>query len=126
MRLIRWRWIALVGAALLLAGCQKKPASADEPLGVEQLAKNPAAYAGRGLRVHGVVSSVMPKKGVFTLIDVEEYKSCRELGCSAFEVPVAFAGALPDTAKAVLVAGRLEQPEPGRYLVRAERVEPGQ
>lgn len=128
MRLNRWKWIGLVGAALLLVGCERKPPAGTDakPLGIEQLAKAPSAYAGRALKIHGVVSSVVDEKGQFTLIDQAEYTACRELGCAAYEVPVAFAGTLPDTAQSVLVAGRLEEPEPGRYLVRADRVEPAQ
>ncbi len=117
-------WAALIAVAILLAGCQKAHVEGSNvPLGVERLAKTPSDYATRPFKVRGVVSSVVARKGAFTLIDVEEYKSCRELDCAAYQVPVAFAGTLPDTAQTVLVTGRLEQPEPGRYLVRAEQVE---
>lgn len=92
-------------------------------LGVEQLAKSPAAYLGQSLRLRGVVASTAGERQLFTVIDEAEYKSCRELGCAAFEVPIAFAGALPETARTVRVAGRLEQSEPGRYVVRADSVE---
>ena len=118
------RWVTFVGVSLLLAGCQSQHGGEPPaPVGVEQLAKAPAAYTDRSLQVRGVVSSVVHQRGAFTLIDVDEYKSCRELGCAAYEVPVAYVGTLPDTAQIVLVTGRLEQPNPGRYLVRAEKVE---
>ena len=92
-------------------------------VGVEQLAKNPAAFRGRTFVLRGVVSGVVPKRRLFTLIDQKEYDSCRELSCSTSVIPVAFSGTLPDTAKSVLVTGRLEQPERGRYLVQASQVE---
>ncbi len=117
-------WVALIAVQILLAGCQKAHMEgANAPLGIEQLAKAPSDFATRSFKVRGVVSSVVARKGAFTLIDVEEYKSCRELECATYQVPVAFAGTLPDTAQVVLVTGRLEQPEPGRYIIRAEQVE---
>jgi len=116
-------WIAL----LVLAGCQPKPRTdhaRQAEIGVEQLARTPAAYEGRSLVLRGVVSSAAGEEHMFTVIDEAEYRSCRELGCAAFEVPIAFVGTMPETARTVRVVGRLEQPEPGRYVVRAERVDP--
>lgn len=118
--------VILLLAAITLAGCHTKPLAKAAPpadIGVEQLAKSPEGYAGRGITVRGVVSEVGSKGHMFTVIDEAEYRSCRELGCASYEVPVAFAGAMPETASAVRVSGRLEQSEPGRYIVRAERVE---
>ncbi len=117
-------WVAFIVVPVLVAGCQKaRVKDSRAPLGVEQLAKAPSEFVTHSFKVRGVVSSVVARKGAFTLIDVEEYKSCRELDCAAYQVPVAFAGTLPDTAQIVLVTGRLEQPEPGHYLVRAVQVE---
>lgn len=118
--------VVLLLASITLAGCHTKPlAKATQPadIGVEQLAKSPEGYAGRGITVRGVVSEIGSGGHTFTVIDEAEYRSCRELGCASYEVPVAFAGAMPETASAVRVSGRLEQSEPGRYIVRAERVE---
>lgn len=130
---VRIRLLFASGLALAAAaGCQPAARTSQAPrtsrvflaeLGVEQLAKSPGAYVGQSLRLRGVVASTAGERHLFTLIDEAEYKSCRELGCAAFEVPIAFAGALPETARTVRVAGRLEQPEPGRYVVRAEHVE---
>ncbi len=105
------------------SAARDKAAAAYPKVGVEQLAKNPAAFRGRTFVLRGVVSGVVPKRRLFTLIDQKEYDSCRELGCSVYVVPVTFSGTLPDTAKSVLVTGRLEQPERGRYLVQASQVE---
>ena len=105
------------------SAARDKSTSAYPKVGVEQLAKNPAAFRGRTFVLRGVVSGVVSKRRLFTLIDQKEYDSCRELGCSAYVVPVMFSGTLPDTAKSVLVTGRLEQPERGRYLVQASQVE---
>ncbi len=132
--------LALLGGLTPPAGAQSQPARpAPKPgtrlasrspspryaeVGVERLARNPAAFGGRTFVLHGVVSAVAPKRRMFTVIDQKEYDSCRELGCSAYQIPVTFTGALPETARSVLVTGRLEQPQPGRYLMRASRVAP--
>lgn len=105
------------------ASAARDKAAAYPKVGVAQLAKNPTAFRGRTFVLRGVVSGVVPKRRLFTLIDQKEYDSCRELDCSAYVVPVSFSGTLPDTAKSVLVTGRLEQPERGRYLVQASQVE---
>ncbi len=113
-------------ALLAFAGCRAVPQSKAAPpaeLAVETLAKNPAAYAGQTIVLRGVVSSVEGRQRMFTVIDEAEYQACRELGCASYEVPVAFAGALPETAQVVRVRGRLERSEPGQYLVRAEHLE---
>lgn len=119
--------LAAFGIALaVLTSCQPTTRTSQAPraeLQVEQLAKTPASYMGQVLRLRGIVASSTSERHMFTVIDEAEYKSCRELGCAAFEVPIAFAGALPETARTVRIAGRLEQAEPGRYLVRADRVE---
>lgn len=114
---------------LALVGCARNPKSvatshAGRPeLGVEQLAKAPASFARGRLALRGVVSFANVAEHRFTLIDEAEYQACRELSCSAYEVPVAFAGALPETAQAVRIVGRLVQPDPAHYLVQADSVE---
>ncbi len=103
-----------------LAARPPKPRYAE--VGVERLARNPAAYRGRTFTLRGVVSAVAPKRQMFTVIDQKEYDSCRELSCSAYQIPITFTGALPETARSVLITGRLEQPQAGRYLMRASQV----
>ena len=104
-----------------LAAATKLPPAAE--LGVEQLAKHPEAFSNRRLALRGVVATIDASQKRFTVIDVAEYNACRELGCSSCEVPVTFSGALPETARTVRITGRLEQAEPGRYLVVAQQVE---
>ena len=93
------------------------------PLGIEQLAKDPAAFAGRDLKVRGVVAVVAPARRLFTLIPQSEYDVCREVTCSSFEVPVSWDGPPPRSAQPVLVTGRLREPEPGRFVLEAASVE---
>ena len=130
--------LCLATTLALTAGCQSSPSTSHSPqasrapdaaetphadLGVEQLATSPATYVGRPLSLRGVVATTASERQMFTVIDEAEYNSCRELGCAAYEVPISFAGALPETARVVRIAGRLTQLERGRYLVLAERVE---
>ena len=127
--------VSLVALALLgvvaAAGCgggrstaksAATPTVSDE-IGVERLAKDPAAFNGRQITLRGVVADVAPQRRLFTVIDLTEYNACRELNCSSYEVPIAFSGALPETAQSVRIVGRLSQPAPGRYLVQAAKVE---
>jgi len=115
----------------MLASCSRDPkaaATTAEPpvqaeLGVEQLAKDPASFAGRALTLRGVVSFASTEERRFVVIDEAEYRFCRELSCSAYEVPVAFVGTLPETAQFVRIVGQLAQPEPGRYMVQADSVQ---
>ena len=122
--------IAAFGATLLF-GCTggKKSDSSSRivagkaEIGVEQLAKDPTGFSGRAIALRGVVATATPDRHLFTVIDQSEYDSCKELSCSSYEVPVAFAGALPETARSVRIVGRLTQPEPGRYVVNASQIE---
>lgn len=117
--------------AMVLAGCSQdsKPSAtsahpaARAEVGVEQLAKTPTTFAAVPLALRGVVSEASADEHRFIVIDEAEYQSCGELSCSAYEVPVAFTGALPETAQTVRIVGRLAQPEPGRYLLQADSVE---
>lgn len=123
--------VLVLCGAIALAGCSqgRKPSAttahlaARAEVGVEQLAKTPATFAAVPLALRGVVSESSANAHRFAVIDEAEYLSCRELNCSAYEVPVIFAGALPETAKTVRIVGRLAQPEPGRYVLQADSVE---
>ncbi len=112
-----------------LVGCARDPKpvatarAATPELGVEQLAKAPASFARGRVTLRGVVAFANTAEHRFTLIDEAEYRACRELSCSAYEVPVAFAGTLPETAQAVRIVGQLVQPDPEHYLVHADSVE---
>lgn len=126
------RVLLLVGVVLVLAASAvvvrgllgRESVPADGVLAVDQLAKNPTAYADRVVTLDGVVSAQVPEQQLFTLIDLAEYADCKVVSCSQYQVPVAFAGDLPGVEQSVRVTGRLVQPEPGRFLVQASAVEP--
>jgi hypothetical protein len=122
--------LAFVAVALIVAGALltrtlngTDPSSAAEILSVDQVAKNPASFADREVRLTGVVSAVLPEQQLFAVIDQAEYAACKVVTCSQFQIPIAYAGDLPTLEVAVLVSGRLTQPEPGRYLFQATALE---
>ncbi len=114
----------LVGSAALLRNRERPAAQAvSVPLSVDILAKNPAAYAERILMLEGVVAETVPAQQIFTVIDRAEYQACKVVTCSQYQIPITFAGQLPAAEQAVVITGRLTQPEPGRFLLEASRVE---
>lgn len=90
---------------------------------VDAVAQHPESYAAQELTLQGVVAARVPEEQRFTVIDAAEYQACRVVTCSQYQVPVAFTGELPAIEQLVTITGRLVQPEPGRYLLEARRVE---
>jgi cytochrome c-type biogenesis protein CcmE len=116
--------IAIVAALIFTRAVQTEPPETDVgPLAVDQLAKNPAASADREVSVVGVVATVLPERGLFTIIDQSEYDACKVVTCAHYEVPVAFVGQLPDVEQLVTVTGQLVQEQEGRFLLQATDVE---
>jgi hypothetical protein len=117
--------IAIVaGAAFVLRATENHDSQNNTgDLGVDQLAKSPKPYADQEVKVLGVVAGLAPDENYFTIIDVAEYQACKVVTCSQYQIPVAFAGELPQPEQTVRVTGQLTQPQPGRFLVQATRVE---
>lgn len=122
--------ILLVAASLIFVGIismrtldRTDSPVATEVLNVDQVAKNPSAFAGQEIDLSGVVSAVVPAKQLFAVIDLAEYASCRVVSCSQYQIPIAYAGDLPDVETPVTVTGHLTEPEPGRFLFQATSVE---
>ena len=121
----------IVGAALLVISAvspvlsygQSDSTVTDTTLSVDELARNPKAFADREIMVTGVVGAVLQKQKIFTIIDKSEFAECRVVTCARYEIPIDFAGKLPESEQVVVVAGKLVQPQPGRFLLKAKRVE---
>ena len=94
-----------------------------DTLNVDKLAKDPKGFADREITVTGVVGAVVPKQKLFTIIDQSEYAECKVVTCARYEIPIDFTGKLPDPEQVVMVTGKLVQPQPGRFLFKAKRVE---
>lgn len=117
--------ITVVAALILTRAAQTElPETEVGPLAVDKLAENPAASADREVKVVGVVATVLPERGLFTIIDESEYDACKVVTCAHYEIPVAFAGQLPDVEQLVTVTGHLVQKQEGRFLLQATDVEP--
>jgi hypothetical protein len=94
-----------------------------DTLKVDKLAKDPKGFADREITITGVVGAVVPRQKLFTIIDQSEYAECKVVTCARYEIPIDFTGKLPDPEQVVMVTGRLVQPQPGRFLFKAKRVE---
>lgn len=122
-------WLAT--AAVIVAGAAltwtlNRPnasVSAEIVLGVDQVAQDPEAFAGREVRLTGVVSAVVPEQQRFAVIDRAEYTDCEVVTCSQYQIPIAYDGDLPVVEAFVTITGRLIEAEPGRYLVQATAFE---
>jgi hypothetical protein len=67
--------VVLIGSTVLLRA-RERPVShaAGNPLGVDQLAKDPNVYADRLVTLEGVLAATLPEKSHFTTIDRTEYE----------------------------------------------------
>lgn len=133
----------LLPALLFLAACDRgKPApnqgntpkaTGTQPpvtdvktVGVDAVAKDPKANAGR-VGIEGVVALVFKERGTFTIIDVAEFQKCGETGCAEYSVPVQvlkeeFEGELPKSQETVLAIGDVQPTENGyRFVVEEVR-----
>lgn len=122
--------ILLAAATLVVAGVViTRTFQGDDPtasaavLEVDQLATNPSSFAGREVRLTGVVSAVQPEQHLFAVIDQAEYAACKVVTCSQYRIPILYAGDLPAVEASVTATGHLTQPEPGRYLFQATALE---
>ena len=125
---MKTRLLVLLAVAIALASTttflRARARSASRAhLSVDELAQHPESYTDRVLTLQGVVAARVPAEQRFTVIDAAEYQACKVVTCSQYQVPIAFAGELPATEQLVTITGRLLEPEPGRYLLEALRVE---
>lgn len=128
--------LIVFGMALVLLGTQSPvfgngkseatatdSAATDTTLSVDALAKSPKSFAGREIMVSGVVATVVSRQKVFTIIDQSEFEECNAVTCARYEIPIDFDGKLPEPKQVIVATGRLVQPQPGRFLFKAKRVE---
>lgn len=116
---------AIVTGAVLARSLDRPDPTADAAvLGVDQVATHPADFAGREVRLTGVVCAVVPDRRLFAVIDRSEYEACQVVTCSQYQIPVSYEGELPAVQTSVTVTGRLAEAEPGRYVFRASSLDP--
>lgn len=108
--------VAVISATFWFAG----PVAAAAPLEVDAV-KSARALPGT-LEVVGVVAKRNASAGTFSLIDREEFRKCRSVGCANFLLPVRWGGKLPATTSVVKVKGAVRDTGEGKFLF-AESVE---
>jgi hypothetical protein len=112
-------FVALTAANLatfLMVG----PVVAAVPLEVDAV-KSAKSFPA-SLEVVGVVAKRNTSAGTFSLIDREEFRKCRSVGCANFLLPVRWGGKLPSITSAVKVKGAVRDTKEGKFLF-AESVE---
>jgi len=95
--------------------------NAVDTVGVDRLMKNPGNYT-HSVRVAGVVSQVFDERGMFGMIDLEEFRRCGKVTCSLLMLPVSWQGPMPDVGSQVLISGKIGEAE-GRRLFIADKID---
>lgn len=100
------------------------PAAMPRVVGVDAVAKDPKAHAGR-IGIEGIVQDVFADRGAFTMIDCAEFEACGETHCAEFSVPVRvpkaeYQGELPKAEQKVVVIGEVQVETDGYRLIVEE------
>ncbi len=104
---------AVMSATLWLAG----PVVVAAPMEVDAV-KSAESLPGT-LEVVGVVARCDASAGTFSLIDREEFRKCRSVGCANFLLPVRWNGKLPSITSIVEVSGTVKDTKEGKFLFAA-------
>ncbi len=99
---------AIMLLSFMLFGCTNTTVSKtkkDGVLSVGDLESNPSSFKD-SLTVTGVVARVSDKK-TFAIIDTDEAKHCKSIGCAKFYLPVQFDGQTPKEWDEVKITGRI-------------------
>ncbi len=104
---------AVMSATLWFAG----PVVAAAPMEVDAV-KSAKSLPGT-LEVVGVVARRDASAGTFSLIDREEFRKCRSVGCANFLLPVRWSGKLPSITSIVKVSGTVRDTKDGKFLFAA-------
>lgn len=115
----------IVTASVFFAGLVVGSDKTDvEKVALDKLAKKPSKFMGKEIRLEGVVTRVMTDDRLFLIVDKSACGGCpSKKKCGVFELPVSYEGKLPKTRKTVKITGMLTEPEDGRYLFKASRLE---
>jgi len=112
--------IAVLAAALSAIPWFAGPVVAAAPLEVD--AVKSAKSLPSSLEVFGVVARRDASAGTFSLIDREEFRKCRSVGCANFLLPVRWGEKLPAITSVVKVKGAVRDTKDGKFFF-AESVE---
>ncbi len=119
----------LVAAAIIAMALCPAPAVTEETTDVEKislstLSKKPAKYVGKEIYLEGVVAKVMKDDKLFVIVDKSACGGCpSKKKCGVFELSVSYKGDLPDKKQTVKLTGLLTEPEEGKYLLKAQKMD---
>jgi len=120
---------SLLAAAIIIASVYPADVFGEETpavdkVTIEVLAKKPAKYVGKEVRVEGVVARVMTDDRLFLMAETSACGGCpSKKSCGVTELTVFYEGKLPGKNKKLKVTGVMTEPEKGRYVFKASRVE---
>ncbi len=109
--------IAVLAAVMSVTLWIGGPVVAAAPMEVEAV-KSAKSLPGT-LEVVGVVARRDASAGTFSLIDREEFRKCRSVGCANFLLPVRWSGKLPSITSVVKVSGTVRDTKEGKFLFAA-------
>lgn len=120
----RFAAIAIVIAAAAVAFVSGVALGSDEKtvdkVSLTSIAKKPAEFVGKEIRVEGVVTRVLPDDRLFLIADKSACGGCpSKKKCGVFELTVSYDGKLPKSRKTVKITGILTNPEKSRYVFKA-------
>ncbi len=119
-------YVALAALMLLaiIAACTNSNASKKNEsgiLGVSDVQSDPVSIKGTVV-VTGVVARLSEKdRQVFAVIDTDEAKHCKSVGCAKFYLPVHFDGSMPKEWDEVNVTGRIA--DQGGLMFQASKLD---
>jgi len=121
------RWLmaaAIVVAATYAAGVFAEETSDAQEVTVNVLVQKPAKFVGKQVRTEGVVARVMKDDRIFLMAENSACGGCpSKKKCGVSELAVFYEGKLPGRNKKVKVTGVMTEPQEGKYLFKALRLE---
>lgn len=91
---------------------------------VGDFAKNPYSYLNKEIQLKGVVSFVYPENQMIILIDNKEYANCGVVTCAINQIPVSYAGQMPNVKDFIIATGKVSQTNDGKLLLKATEIKP--
>jgi hypothetical protein len=114
----------IIVASMLAADAFGEEASDVQKVTIDVLAKKPGKFVGKQLRIEGVVARVVTDDQIFLIAEKSACGGCpAKKTCGVSELAIFYEGKLPDKNKKVKVTGVMTEPEKGRYMFKASKLE---
>jgi len=116
--------VAFIVVSLQPAGVVGEESPDVDKVSIEVLAKKPAKFVGKQLRIEGVVARVNTDDQIFLIAEKSACGGCpAKKSCGVLELAVLYEGKLPGKNKKVKVIGVMTEPEKGQYMFKASKLE---